>query len=75
MIRVGDIVKVFGEEFEVLEIAPRIHFAKMGLEPTDMVLLGMGIIGLNEKTKEKEYFYDFDVDEINGQLHPAFIPD
>ena len=59
---VGDKVKAFGDEFEILEIGPRESFAERGLEPRGVTLLGQGIIGLNLVTKKKEYFYDFDTD-------------
>jgi hypothetical protein len=60
--QVGDTVKAFGDEFEILEVGPREAFVKYGLEPQGVALLGIGIIGLNKKTNTKEYFYDFDCD-------------
>lgn len=63
---VGDKVKAFGDEFEILEIAPRNDFRARGLEPAGVTLLGQGIIGLNLTSGAKEYFYDFDVDGGDG---------
>lgn len=61
--QVGDIVKAFGEEFEVIEFKPRNDWANEGrFEPKGVELLGIGIIGLNLITQKKEYFYNFDID-------------
>ena len=62
-----DLVEAFGDEFVIEEIDSRNSFAARGLEPTGISLLGQGIVAWNLKTGKREYFYDFDVDKVNGE--------
>lgn len=59
----GTLVKLDGEDWEIVEIKERNTWAKEGrFEPKEVDLLGMGIIGRNVVTNKCLYFYDFDLD-------------